>query len=304
VIWRAVVHSAIGTRHSQNHLPCQDYGHYWQRGSTIVGAVSDGAGSARYAEIGARLAVETALAELEALLTAKLGLDTSDFEPPGLGRVPFSAPQAQTLFAQVVNEVVDALKQRAVAEAWELRDLSCTLLIFIATPAWVAAMQIGDGFLVVSAAASDTVKASVDHHAVQEVGVTHAPIDTLPPQPQNPPQYQLLFSPSKGEYINETCFVTSQGAIEQMQVGIYPHPPQFICAATDGLERVALRLSDWTPFSPFFKPFEDCLRLTPDQAQDYLQTFLGSDRLNARTDDDKTLLLCFCAQKEEQVCQF
>jgi hypothetical protein len=299
VIWRAVVHSAIGTRHSQNHLPCQDYGHYWQRGSTIIGAVSDGAGSARYAEVGSRLAVETALTELEAWLTSKFGLD-----PPSLDSLPLSASQAQTLFAQVVNEVVDALKRRAETEAWELRDLSCTLLTFIANPDWVAAMQIGDGFLVVSAAASDTVKASVDHHPVQEVGVNHTPIDTLPPQPQNPSEYQLLFSPSKGEYINETCFVTSQGAIEQMQVGIYPHPPQFICAATDGLERVALRLSDWTPFSPFFKPFEDCLRLTPDQAQDYLQTFLGSDRLNARTDDDKTLLLCFCAQKEEQVCQF
>jgi hypothetical protein len=279
------VHSAIGTRHSRHQLPCQDYGRYIQSGSVLLGAVSDGAGSARYADIGACLAVETALLQMKSQLESQW---MSQFEPqsksggaskskPQVAQfpdpsTPFTANQAQFLFAQVVTEVVRVLQQKAEIEHWALRDLSCTLLTFIATPTWVAAMQIGDGFMVISAATE-----------------TAAP-------------YQLLFSPSKGEYINETCFVTSAAAIEQMQVGIYPHPPQFICAATDGLERVALRLSDWSPFSPFFKPFEDCLRLAPDQAGDYLQAFLSSERLNARTDDDKTLLLCLYAQEEGHVC--
>jgi hypothetical protein len=232
------------------------------------------------------LAVETALLQMKLQLESQW---MSQFEPqsksggPSKSKpqvaapfpdpsTPFTASQAQDLFAQVVTEVVRVLQQKAEIEHWALRDLSCTLLTFIATPTWVAAMQIGDGFMVISAAT-----------------------ETASP-------YQLLFSPSKGEYINETCFVTSASAIDQMQVGIYPHPPQFICAATDGLERVALRLSDWSPFSPFFKPFEDCLRLAPDQAADYLQAFLSSERLNARTDDDKTLLLCLYAQEEGQVC--
>jgi hypothetical protein len=266
-MWRAAVHSAIGTRHSQHQLPCQDYGRYVQRGSTLLGAVSDGAGSARHAEVGSCLAVETALLHMQ----NQLSLAQSSPQEP------FSEGQAQALFAEVVTEVVGVLKRKAEMEQWALRDLSCTLLVFIATPAWVAAMQIGDGFMVVSSEEKTS----------------------------NP--YELLFSPSKGEYINETCFVTSTGAIEQMQVGIFPHPPQFICAATDGLERVALRLSDWSPFSPFFKPFEDCLRLAPEQADNYLQTFLTSERLNSRTDDDKTLLLCLYAQEQTQaevgICQ-
>jgi hypothetical protein len=182
-----------------------------------------------------------------------------------------SHDQAEEIFAELLQQVVAKLQHHANSEACELQDLSCTLLTFIATPRWVAAMQVGDGFLVVESAQTD---------------------------------YELFFSPTKGEYINETCFVTSANALEQMQVGIYPLPPLFVCAATDGLERVALRLSDWSPFSPFFKPFADCLHQAPEQAMDYLKTFLDSDRLNARTDDDKTLLVCVYAQEVEgEQCQ-
>lgn len=243
--WQAVVHSEIGTKHSHQNLPCQDYGHFLQVGSTLLGAVSDGAGSARHAEVGSKLAVQTALAYLQ--------------DQPLPGTAPLSNAEAEQLFTDVLQTVVAKLQEQAESAAYELRDLSCTLLTFIATPDWVAAMQVGDGFLVVEA---------------------------------SPTHYELLFSPAKGEYINETCFVTSAHALEHMQVGIYSSPTPFVCAATDGLERVALRLSDWSPFSPFFQPFADCLRQAPEQAGEYLQTFLASDRLNARTDDDKTLLVC------------
>jgi hypothetical protein len=68
----------------------------------------------------------------------------------------------------------------------------------------------------------------------------------------------------------------------------------FLCAATDGLERVAVRLHDWQPYAPFFQPFEACLLQLPTAVEQYsyLKTFLESERLNAKTDDDKTLLVC------------
>ncbi len=105
--------------------------------------------------------------------------------------------------------------------------------------------------------------------------------------------YQLLFKPDKGEYANQTTFVTSNSALADMQISVLPHPPKFICASTDALERVAIRLSDWSPFPPFFKPFEEYMVETPAPETDdeYLVSFLKSDRLNSRTDDDKTLLL-------------
>jgi hypothetical protein len=70
--------------------------------------------------------------------------------------------------------------------------------------------------------------------------------------------------------------------------------PSFICAATDGLESVAIRRADWTPFPPFFKPLEAFMEETPNPSEDdgYLVDFLTSERLNQRTDDDKAVLLC------------
>lgn len=131
----------------------------------------------------------------------------------------------------------------------------------VATPTWVAAMQIGDGFIVV--------------RSKQE-------------------QLQLLFPADKGEYINETTFVTSTNALDRMKVSVRSLRPEFICASTDGLERVAIRMSNNIPFTPFFQPLEEYMQETsyPEQSDEYLIGFLDSDRLNARTDDDKTLLLC------------
>ena len=60
--WKAIARSAIGTSHQKQRLPCQDYGDYKILNQTLVGAVADGAGSAKYADIGAKLAVETVLA--------------------------------------------------------------------------------------------------------------------------------------------------------------------------------------------------------------------------------------------------
>ncbi len=259
MVWKAVVHSEIGTRHHEFQKPCQDYGHYRIIDSVIVGAVADGAGSAQYADVGAQIAVQTALTTLEDWADgwSTLTLDEREIE-------------AHILFSTVLKEVVMALENQAIAEHYPLKELGCTLLAIIATPECVAAMQIGDGFIVV--------------------------------RPTATPSYQLLFPPTKGEFVNETMFVTSNNALDHLQVGVYSVPEPFICMATDGLESVAIRFQDWQPHPPFFQPFVDCLSSLedPHQRQNYLETFLASDRLNARTDDDKTLLLGIYQQQESQ----
>jgi hypothetical protein len=55
-----------------------------------------------------------------------------------------------------------------------------------------------------------------------------------------------------------------------------------------------VRMQDWSPHAPFFSPFEACLRQLSAQSERdlYLKTFLESERLNSKTDDDKTLLAC------------
>lgn len=247
--WRAIARSCIGTSHKKRQIPCQDYGQYTVVGDVIVGAVSDGAGSAKHADEGAKLAVKTALSRIEQWLSG---------QPP---QPIVSEQQARELFSRMLETVINTLQTAADNSGYSLNDLACTLLVFIAAPDWIAAVQVGDGFILIGPPAED---------------------------------YQLLFQPSKGEFINETTFVTTSNALNEMQVCVRPGNQEFICAATDGLEKVAIHIRDWVPFTPFFQPLADYMRTTsdPESEDEYVLDFLGSDRLNLRTDDDKTLLLC------------
>ena len=246
MIWTAVARSDMGTNHQEQGLPCQDYGNFCLFNDVMVGAVADGAGSAKHSDVGAQLAVEGVLGYLGGIVQYSQ---------------PLSEQEARKLFTQTLKKVLRSLHRQAAKDGYAVSELACTLLVFIATPDWLTAMQIGDGFIVVRS-------------------------------PESVPQ--LLFQPDKGEFANETTFITSENALEEMQVQVFPHQQEFICAATDGLERVAIRLSDWTPFSPFFQPLEECLREPTSQQEkdEYIQNFLASERLNRRTSDDKTLLLC------------
>lgn len=51
--WKAIARSATGTSHLKQQMPCQDYGSYKILNNVMVGAVADGAGSAKYADVGA-----------------------------------------------------------------------------------------------------------------------------------------------------------------------------------------------------------------------------------------------------------
>jgi hypothetical protein len=321
--WKAISCSARGTSHQKQNLPCQDYGNYKIIDKTIISAVADGAGSAKHSDIGAKVAVEKVLetfteqniSDIAELFTAesivsnienkavKIKVGTIEnlsraetqrhrginlFSSKAnsirksrnsLGKLNSKSnttvtivqstneQKARPFFSNIINKVITALKEQAAKENYSIDDLACTLLIVIATPDGVTAMQIGDGFI--------TVRYS----------------ESAP---------ELLFPPDKGEYINETTFVTSVNALTEMQVVIQPKQPEFICASTDGLERLAIQISDSTPFAPFFNPLEQYLRETDNlkESDEYLMSFLNSDRLNARTDDDKTLFLCIYDQSD------
>jgi serine/threonine protein phosphatase PrpC len=253
--WKAVARSSPGTSHQHQGIACQDYASYQVFEDVIVGAVADGAGSAKYAEVGSQLAVETTLKFLSDYLEKRKKSSGQKYSPP------LSEEEAENLFGKTVTQVQRELSKQAISRDCFAKDLACTLLVFIATPNWIAAMQIGDGFIAI--------------------------------HPENS-EYELLFQPDKGEFANETAFITSPNAIKEKQIQVIEEKQKFICASTDGLEKVAIRFRDWQPFPPFFEPFEAYLRETDEPKTDYqyVDEFLNSHRLNQRTDDDKTLLLC------------
>ncbi|MGY6528524.1 MAG: PP2C family serine/threonine-protein phosphatase [Cyanobacterium sp.] len=248
--WRAIARSAVGVGHQKQNIPCQDFGAYSLIAPDVmVGAVSDGAGSAKFSDRGAEIAVETSI-----LLFQKYSKDNYDERwEPTLERV-------KKIFEHILKHILKKIKQEAQNLNCDYRELACTLLVFLATPHGMMAMQIGDGFIVAR------------------------PYDG---------ELQLLFNPDKGEYINETTFVTSSNAIEEMQVQVFDWKPYFICASTDGLENVAIEYKNSKPFNAFFSPLEEYLEetLVPEEEDKYIQDFLNSERLNTRTHDDKTLLL-------------
>lgn len=256
--WKAVARSAIGTSHQQQGLPCQDYGGDRLFHNLLIGAVADGAGSAKYADFGAKLAVTTAIAHLASTETwlRQRGRSWQKLQQP------FSQRQAERLFVSTLKRVLYVFRQQATKGGYAVDELACTLVAFMATPYWMAAMQIGDGAIVVRS------------------------------QFQN--DYQLLFQPDKGEYINQTTFVTSANAFADLRVKILPRQQTFICAATDGIERVAFQLKDWTPGQKFFQWLEQYMQETenPELEDECLRRLLESQELNRQTDDDKTLLLC------------
>ncbi|MFM7364043.1 MAG: PP2C family serine/threonine-protein phosphatase [Cuspidothrix sp.] len=251
--WKAIARYVTGTSHQDQKIPCQDCGNYRIFDNVIVGAVADGAGSAKYSHIGSEIAVKTVI---------KCFADINELPDKSGFTQPLLEKEAKEVFTKFVKEVIKAFHEKADSKGYSINDLACTLLVFIATPEWVAAMQIGDGFIVIRSQDSE---------------------------------YKLLFEPDKGEFFNETTFVTSANALEEMQVQVISGKQEFICASTDGLEKVAIRLSDWKPHAPFFKPLEEYLRETDKPGgndDNYISDFLNSERLNSRTDDDKTLVLC------------
>lgn len=138
--WRIAAASALGTSHSKLETPCQD-AHAVRLFADIDGedvlvvVVSDGAGSAAKAEIGAWLTCSTIVEATEVYLID--GGKVSD-----IGR-----PVAQSW----VGIVQQAIVQRAENDGCIPRDYACTMLVAVVGQDAAAIMQIGDGATVVSA---------------------------------------------------------------------------------------------------------------------------------------------------------
>jgi len=161
----------------------------------------------------------------------------------------------------LVREVRRNLTSAAEREKRPVRDFACTFLGIVSTATGTIAFQVGDGGIVLDTG------------------------DGL----------HLAVVPMSGEYANQTHFVTDEDAIARMQTRPYPDRALKVAAFTDGIQRIALNMAANTPHEGFFAPFFAGMgRATleqDEQLSEMLRQFLASDKVNARTDDDKTLAL-------------
>jgi hypothetical protein len=267
--WRVVGASVRGASHEKSGQPCQD-AHRWEvlPDGVLVAAIADGAGSAALAEVGAtvaaRAAVESAIRGLAALTACPSREDGRGESASAAGENAGACLDAATEWEPLLNEALRTALAAVEAEAANReakpRDLACTLILVVATQDIVAAAQIGDGAAVV-ADAEGAIKS--------------------------------LTAPAPSEYLNETIFLVSPGALDAAQTSVWRGRPAQLALFCDGLQMLALKMPGAVPHAPFFAPLFRFVQSATDEtdAHSQLEAFLCSPGVRQRSDDDVTLVL-------------
>ena len=255
--------SVRGLGHLRANTLCQDSSGVVEVGNgVVVGAVADGGGSAKLSHIGSNLAAQTALSAL-ALVGRTIDLAT------------LQEPQ----WRQICTDVLEDVRRIILEEAriMQLGDagvphFGTTLLAFIASRSRLAALQVGDGFIVATRS-----------------GTTE----------EGAPRFDIAFKPERGEYTGETVRVTSSGWEKDMKAQVFDGPFDFVCVASDGLEKVAIRQTDNEPFQPYFTALRNGAHVAADPAAlvAFISAVLRDKRLDQKTDDDKSMVLVVWADQ-------
>ena len=154
---------------------------------------------------------------------------------------------------------VARIEEQARSMGVSSRQLACTFLTAVVGPSSAAFAQVGDGVIVVD----------------------------------GPDGYEFVFWPDTGEYANTTHFITDMDGDRHFRSDCQARPVQDVAMLTDGLQMLVLSYSETRVHGPFFRPIFASLRSAPDgeAMRADLVAFLNSNPVNARTDDDKTLIL-------------
>jgi hypothetical protein len=145
-----------------------------------------------------------------------------------------------------------------------VRSLATTLTCVAAVDGFITVGQLGDGSVVVRTDEDELV---------------------------------AVTNPQRGEYANETFFLVQEDALENLQVQVLHYPVLGLAVLSDGLMRLALQMPANIPHRPFFKPLFAFAASAEDMdaATGQLASFLSSERVSERTDDDKSLVLAICS---------
>lgn len=178
-----------------------------------------------------------------------------------------SATADQVLSRQFASDTLEIIQHRlaeaAEADGFGVRDYACTLLVALVADERAAFWQIGDGAICFRTGAQEEL-----HYA---------------------------FWPVKGEYANVTEFVTDPTAASELSFDSGDLTLSDVALFSDGLERLALDFKAGEVHAPFFSGLFPYLYRRPEghllDLEEQMKTFLASERVNARTDDDKTLIL-------------
>ena len=163
----------------------------------------------------------------------------------------------------LLEDIYDELQTQANANGAEIYDYSCTLLGCFITQTQSVFFQIGDGAIVRDDAGG---------------------------------AYTYIWWPHNGEYQNVTAFLVDDRNFANLNVTIIDERINEIALFTDGIQMLALNNEHRQVHQPFFMNLFQHLRMADHEEKINLlniklEDYLGGDRINLRTDDDKTLFL-------------
>jgi hypothetical protein len=153
------------------------------------------------------------------------------------------------------------LRAYAVESGADLRDFSATALLAVASDHQTLCASVGDGAVVVREGAATP--------------------------------FEVALWPEGGEYVNQTYFLTDETVAERVAIRRFDGVADVI-AFSDGLQQLALERATRSAFAPFFAPLVRTVResdVAPAVLAERLAAYLESDAVNARTDDDKALVV-------------
>lgn len=255
--WAYTTASAIGTSHQRRNEGCQDYSLATCFSSSersdrriLFAAVADGAGTAKFAAEGAKLAVRFLLDEIRrSLFKNDLHLTKNALQSAAL--------QTST-----------RIEENAIRKGNSVRDYASTLICVVLLPDQAWHLQIGDG-------------AAVFRYGENRI---------------------VEFWPDKGAYGNETFFITDEYMQKHLHIRNLDLPDE-VTLFTDGLETIALDLTNKKVHNPFFESFYRVLcQREPGFQRDLaaaLEKWMQTDLVINRTDDDKSLVLVSKARMPE-----
>lgn len=105
--------------------------------------------------------------------------------------------------------------------------------------------------------------------------------------------FEFGIKPVETEYVNMTNFLTDEDAVSHLRYASVAEKVEDLILFSDGISNIAIDFSDGKPFKPFLDPMIAPLRNGgfTEGLDQKLESFLDSEAINKKTDDDKSIIL-------------
>ncbi len=256
--WQLTRASVRGKAHVDTGVPNQDCVEMRASpdGRIVAGVISDGAGTASHAELGSRTTCQVMASWML-----------------GIGQAMAAEPHDDARIEQKVAAGIERVRATMLASGAALRDQHCTFVACVLTDRTGFVCQVGDSI-------------AISTRFEQAAGQERGKIDFFPDRSTE------IFQVDRGDYVNETHFITEPDWRSHLRVRSFETPAiDAMLIMSDGAMEIA------TTGGKVFRGFLSnlvALLLTLDDANERdatLDGWLADRRTFPTTGDDKTMLI-------------